>query len=232
MLAGVSHDLRTLLTKLRISLALDSGPGDLTPSDYLTQIDRFVAQFLDFSRRAEDEPIVNMDLNDVVREVCANAQADGRHVDLKLAELPRINIRPLPLVRMVSNLLENALHYGEEPVEVETCSDGAHVSIRVMDRGLGVSDQDLAQLATPFFRGGNAQGRAGGSGLGLAIVTQIARASGGQLILRSPDSGGFVAEVRFPLLALGSPARPIESIPSSESSELSEPTNLAVRKYL
>jgi two-component system osmolarity sensor histidine kinase EnvZ len=210
MLAGVSHDLRTVLTKLRISLELERVEDDIRPLKYLAQAERFVSQFLDFSRTPEDEPAVFMDMNDVIREVCATAQADGHNVELILADLPHMNVRPMQMVRMLSNLLENALHYGKEPIEVHTGIHGAELTICVMDRGPGVTEQDLEHLTKPYFRGQGAQSRTSGSGLGLAIVSEAAKSLGGELALRQRPGGGFIAALRLPITRSGTGTEPAE----------------------
>lgn len=194
MLAGVSHDLRTPLTKLRLGVEI-AGPRVDSPlaasmARSIDEMDGIVAQFLDFARAAEPEDAVAAPLNELARAV-AEAQADhGRVLGLELSALPDVPVRPQALRRAVDNLVENAWRHGAPPVVLRTGVEegGAAVWIEVADAGPGIAPEALDRLRQPFARGsGAARSGTPGAGLGLAIVESVARSHAGRL---EPHGGG------------------------------------------
>lgn len=200
MLAGVSHDMRTLLTKLRLCLVFDPATSALTvPIRYIEQMDRIIGQFVEFARPVDEEPASLLDLNAVVDDVAADIAPAAGQLALALGVVPVCLLRPLAVRRMAMNLLENAVRHGGGAIEVSTAQEGAMLVLRVRDRGPGVSAHELENLGRPFFRTAAARGRSPGSGLGLAISRRMAEAQGGSLLLARRDGGGFQAEIRLPL---------------------------------
>jgi two-component system, OmpR family, osmolarity sensor histidine kinase EnvZ len=213
MLAGVSHDLRTPLTKLRLAVEIASprldAPLAATMARSIGEMDSIVGQFLDFARAAEAEAAVAASLNELARAV-AQAQADhGRPVLLELAAVPDVLVRPQALRRAVDNLVENAWRHGAPPVVLRTGTDGDSGGpgaalaawIEVEDAGPGIDPDALNRLRQPFARGGGAA-RSGtpGAGLGLAIVERVARSHAGRLELHARASGpGLRARLELPV---------------------------------
>ena len=204
MLAGVSHDLRTPLTKLRLGVEI-AGPHLDAPlaasmARSIEEMDGIVGQFLDFARAGEAEDAVAASLNELAQAV-AEAQADhGRALQLELAALPDVPVRPQALRRAVDNLVENAWRHGTPPVVLRTgAGDGdGEVWIEVADAGPGIALEALDRLRQPFARGGGpARSGAPGAGLGLAIVERVARSHGGRLELHSAP--GLRARLVLPL---------------------------------
>ena len=204
MLAGVSHDLRTPLTRLRLSLELLDSDNELT-SDMVRDIEDMNAildQFLAFIRDGRDEPMEACDLNELISAVVAPYLQQGRSIRLCLEEMPLLELRRVSIKRMLVNLLENALRYGAQGIEVaaSVVSDehAAHVVISVLDRGPGLAPEDLQRIFNPFYRGDQARGGQG-AGLGLAIVQRIAAQHGGKVELQNRAGGGLEASVYLPI---------------------------------
>lgn len=204
MLAGVSHDLRTPLTRLRLSLELLDSDNELT-NDMVRDIEDMNAildQFLAFIRDGRDEPMEACDLNELISSVVAPYIQQGRPIRLCLEEMPSLELRRVSIKRMLVNLLENALRYGEQGIEVAASvvrdEHSAHVAISVLDRGPGLDPEDLQRIFNPFYRGDQARGGQG-AGLGLAIVQRIAAQHGGKVELQNRAGGGLDATVCLPI---------------------------------
>lgn len=204
MLAGVSHDLRTPLTKLRLGVEIAGAQVDAplaaSMARSIDEMDGIVGQFLQFARSGEAEVPTPASLNDLAQAV-AEAQADhGRTVRLALGTLPDVLVRPQALRRALDNLVENAWRHGTPPVLLRTGSDADGVWLEVQDQGPGIAPADLDRIRQPFARGdGAARSGAPGAGLGLAIVERVARSHGGRLELHSAPGAGLRARLVLPL---------------------------------
>jgi two-component system osmolarity sensor histidine kinase EnvZ len=201
MLAGVSHDLRTPLTKLRLLLELSIEPDSddaRAAQRQIEVIDRLLSNFLLFGRGFDAEPERLVDLASIVAEIAAYFAAEEHVFALRIGAAPPITTRPEAVRRALVNLAENAVRYGAPPFELSLETEGGTAVLSVRDRGPGVSAADLARLSEPFFRGDTARGSAG-SGLGLAIADQAVRACGAALRLSNHADHGFVAAIVLPL---------------------------------
>ena len=203
MLAGVSHDLRTPLTKLRLGVEI-AGPQVDAPlaasmARSIDEMDGIVGQFLQFARSGEAEAPTTASLNDLAQAV-AEAQADhGRALVLELGALPDVPVRPQALRRALDNLVENAWRHGTPPVLLRTGADADGVWLEVQDQGPGIAPAELDRIRQPFARGdGAARSGAPGAGLGLAIVERVARSHGGRLELHSAAGAGLRARLVLP----------------------------------
>ncbi|QBF24158.1 HAMP domain-containing protein [Pseudomonas tructae] len=204
MLAGVSHDLRTPLTRLRLSLSLLPNESDLTDDMVrdIEDMDAILDQFLAFIRDGRDEPVEEIDFSELVREVVAPFNQPEEQVRLCLEPIPPFPLRRVSLKRMLNNLIGNALYHAGKGVEVAAYVSGEngapYVVLSVLDRGAGIDPGELEGIFNPFIRGDRA--RSGkGTGLGLAIVKRIAAQHGGNVQLRNRSGGGLEARVRLPL---------------------------------
>ena len=203
MLAGVSHDLRTPLTKLRLGVEIAGAQVDAplaaSMARSIDEMDGIVGQFLQFARSGEAEVPTPASLNDLAQAV-AEAQADhGRTVRLALGTLPDVPVRPQALRRALDNLVENAWRHGTPPVLLRTGSDADGVWLEVQDQGPGIAPAELDRIRQPFARGdGAARSGAPGAGLGLAIVERVARSHGGRLELHSAPGAGLRARLVLP----------------------------------
>jgi len=207
LLAGVSHDLRTPLSRIRLGLEMlddrsDSGIKSGMEKD-IEDIDAAIGQFLDFARASEGEPVAaDGDLNAIVRAAVERCERNGAVVALELAPVPALPLRPLAMQRLVANLVENALRHGGPQVEVRTLSENARAVIEVRDRGPGIPADQAEAMLRPFTRL-DASRSGPGTGLGLAIVDRIARMHRGEVRLRAREGGGLSARVELPLAGSG-----------------------------
>nr|WP_297350344.1 ATP-binding protein [uncultured Caldimonas sp.] len=200
MLAGLSHDLRTPLAKMRLASEMLQGRAEAellaTLDRNIGAMDRLLSQFLDFTRAGGGhEAPVEADLNEIAREAALIA-GDVAFVP---GEIPRLQLQPEAVRRLVLNLAVNAHKHGAPPVEVATGADGGEVWLEVRDRGPGIDAGRAEALMQPFARGDRARGEADGAGLGLAIVERIARANGARLQLLAREGGGLTARVVWTL---------------------------------
>jgi two-component system osmolarity sensor histidine kinase EnvZ len=145
------------------------------------------------------------DLNELISSVVAPYIQQGHSIRLCLETMPSLALRRVSIKRMLVNLLENALRYGEQGIEVAASviqdeQQAAHVAISVLDRGAGLDPADLQRIFNPFFRGDQARGGQG-AGLGLAIVQRIAAQHGGKVELHNRAGGGLDATVCLPITA-------------------------------
>ncbi|MBV8656414.1 MAG: ATP-binding protein [Burkholderiales bacterium] len=202
MLAGIAHDLRTPITRLRLltELAHTDRRADFMKS--LDQLEGIVDQFLAFTRGVEGEQPACCELNAYVEEVIEPYVHQGL-IFKPAASTCQLDLYPNALRRALLNLVENAIEYGAPVQAVRVAITDQKASIVVRDHGPGIPPDQLETAMQPFTRLDAA--RAGGShcGLGLVIAKQIAAAHGGGLILRAPGEGsGLEAEIWLPLAAL------------------------------
>ena len=198
MLSGVSHDMRTPLTRLRLGLSL---LDEDDAKDLLRDVDdmqRMLDEFLSFSRGAAEGDAEPTDPIALVESVVDDAKRANQDVTLtEVAGAGLVQLNPSAIRRAVSNLIENGVRYGGK-VEVSVALTDKSLRIRVEDNGPGIPPEDRGQALKAFTRLDSArnQNRGGGVGLGLAIATDIARAHGGVLRLGSSDTlGGLQADL-------------------------------------
>jgi two-component system osmolarity sensor histidine kinase EnvZ len=202
MLAGISHDIRTPLTKLRLALAMDGHVGEETYVRYVNQIDAIISQFIDYIRNNHSEMPVEGDLNALVRQWVDLFKESGHSFGLNLGELPAFRFRPVAVSRVITNLMDNACKYAGVGLEIKTWHANGAVYLAVLDRGPGLPfDQDPRYLIRPFVRADVGRAGAAGTGLGLAIVDRLVRLHGGHFQLSQRESGGTEALLTLPLRA-------------------------------
>ncbi len=204
LLAGVSHDLRTPLARLRLGVEMGLADESLRTGMVadIDEMDRIIGQFLDFARRDTATAFEAADLNAIVGACVERYARAGKVVRFAPGSLPPLSLKPTAISRLVANLVDNALAYGAPPVDVTTSQAEGMAIVDVADRGPGIAAADVERLKQPFTRASEARARsdgAAGAGLGLAIVDRIARLHGGSLDLLPRDGGGTVARVRLPL---------------------------------
>ena len=204
MLAGISHDLRTPLARLRLEAEMsvqDEQARQFMAQD-IDQLDAIIYKFMDYARPTELE-LRPVSLAEVVER---EAQGFRNPAQIRIhAEVPhdtKVWSDETELARVLLNLFENARRYGHEPeeaaqVDVHCSHSGPWVLLYVRDHGPGVPPAMLARLTTPFYRGDTARTAATGAGLGLAIVEKSVQRLGGQLQLGNADGGGLLAVIRL-----------------------------------
>ena len=206
LLAGISHDLRTPLSRLRLGVEmLDDGQDDgLKPGmiQDIEDMDAIISQFLDFAREGGNEPSrPDEDLNHIVSSVCERFSRGGQQISTQLGELPPMTLKPTATQRMLTNLVDNAIRYAGGEIEVTTEQVGDCAVVRVLDRGPGIPDNEFSRVMQPFTRLEASRAGGKGSGLGLAIVERAARMQGGNVKLLGREGGGLEARVELPVVA-------------------------------
>ena len=199
MLAGVAHDLRTPLARLRLATEMnvsDSRERDAMIGD-MDDIDSLTRQFLDFARDDVNEPVSSVDLRALLDTIGAHFAQQGLVFTYNATDIS-LQARPQALRRALCNLIENAQRYGAPPIEIHTARDDQNIRISVVDQGPGVPADQLEALKQPFRRGESARTDARGTGLGLAIVERVATLHGGTLSLHNRPAGGFEARLELP----------------------------------
>jgi two-component system osmolarity sensor histidine kinase EnvZ len=202
MLAGVAHDLKTPLARLRLRAEMmdevKTRDGVVRDVDSMAHI---VDQFLVFAHDGADgsEPVeVDQQCERVVRSFRAVA-GDATVLQTRLEAGAGFVLPAATLERVLSNLLDNALAYGAPPIVVETARSSAGFTLTVRDHGGGIAAQDLINASRPFVRLDPARGGNGHSGLGLAIVERIVRRAGGSSEVGNSPDGGLSVRMTFPL---------------------------------
>ena len=214
LLAGVSHDLRTPLSRIRLGLEMMDDKGDAELRSGLVQdiedIDAAIGQFLDFARlRDAEEPVSGSDVNALAESVAARYARAGKPVRLEAGTVKPIALRPRAIQRLLANLIDNALkHGGPAGVDVLTGSETDAVFVEVLDRGPGIPAEAAERMLQPFTRLDTARSGSG-TGLGLAIVDRVARMHGGRVSLLAREGGGLRVRVDLPI----TPARETEELP-------------------
>ena len=202
MLAGISHDIRTPLTRLRLAseISVSDAQSRAEMAADIEEIDRIVTQFLDFARGNPKEPPIRVDLRESLSAIANKANGRGLSVEWSAGDRAIcVNTFPAAFDRMLMNLIENAHRYGKPPVEIALQRDGVIAEIDVLDAGEGVAVADVERLKQPFVRGDSARGGAMGAGLGLALVERLAQWHGGSFDLLPRATGGTIARLRLPL---------------------------------
>ena len=205
MIAGISHDLRTPLTRLGLAVELlDQNPSpDLIDRirRNLDAMNKLIGQFLQFSHGVEGCTPVQLDLWQVIESVAADVKIEGSELRLHRNDPPCVYFGdPVALERVLANLLKNAVQYGgDEPVDISLNCSEQEVAVEICDRGPGIPAGEVEAVFRPFHRLEAARGkRASGSGLGLAIAHQIVLKHNWKIELLPRDGGGTVAKLSLP----------------------------------
>ncbi len=200
VLAGISHDLRTPLTRLRLEAELsvaDEGSRQAVVSD-IEQMEGVISQFMDYARAESGEEAVATDLGALLASIAARQASIGRHVASDIPALAPLLLRPKAITRAVTNLIDNAAKYAGGEISLRLCEDDKEIRIDISDRGPGIPESEADRLKRPFTRLETARTNATGTGLGLAIVDRIARLHDGQLHLLSNPGGGLLVRLTLP----------------------------------
>ncbi len=202
MLSGVSHDLRTPLTRMRLALSLLNDPDGGSPiAKDLDEMDRMLNAFLDFAKsEALDDPEL-IGPAKIARDAIEKAARSGHAVsEGKIDQAEEMELRPMALSRALDNLIGNAVQYATK-ARVSLHADDNSIRFAVEDDGPGIAEEDREAARKPFSRLDQSRNQDAGSGvgLGLAIASDIARQHGGQLHLgKSASLGGLSAEISIP----------------------------------
>lgn len=205
MLAGISHDLRTPLARLRLETEMSVADEDARAhmAADIAQLDAIIDKFLDYAR-PDPAQLAKVSLNAVVEAAMyAVADYDDLRITVTMPDNLEVLADEVELLRVVSNLIENARRYGKTPetgialVDIAAKVRDQWVLFKIRDHGMGVSAETLPKLTRPFFRGDAARTAATGAGLGLAIVEKTIQRMGGIFGLANTASGGLAAHIKL-----------------------------------
>lgn len=200
LLAGVSHDLRTPLTRIRLSTEFMSD-DEIEVREGIVRdtedMDQIIDQFISFVRDGRDERDQVGDINTVVEDCVRSVRLQTQDIRYDVGEIPPVAFKPMAMKRLVTNLIMNGLKYAGAPLRVETQFVDQKIRISVFDQGPGIEEDEIERLFQPFSRGNSARS-GGGSGLGLAIVQRIAELHRGKVTLLNRPEGGLEARLEFP----------------------------------
>jgi two-component system, OmpR family, osmolarity sensor histidine kinase EnvZ len=200
MLAGVSHDLRTVLTRFKLELALlkDSGEAEAMNKD-VDEMSRMLEAYLAFARGDAGEQSESTDMAALLEQLKTDAERDGRNVTVAFRGQPIVTVRPNAFKRCLANLVSNAARYGKS-ISITGQRDHRWLIVTVDDDGPGIPSGMREDVFKPFLRLDDARNQdEGGTGLGLAIARDIARSHGGDITLGESPLGGLRATVRVPV---------------------------------
>ncbi len=200
MLAGVSHDLRTVLTRFKLQLALfeETPELDAMHAD-VDEMQAMLEDYMAFAKGDSGEEIVRADISEILSEV--KSQAHGaKHINIEVNEAPLVvPLRRHAFKRAVANLVNNAARFAEH-VNVSAASHDGSLTVEVEDDGPGIPEAEREQVFRPFYRLDHARNQdAGSTGLGLAIARDIARIHGGDIALSQSPLGGLKAVLKVPV---------------------------------
>lgn len=219
MLAGISHDLRTPLSRMRLEVEMSpmSQAQQNAIDQDLAQVECTLDQLLDYARPASKQPCEAINVTEVVRSAVNTSQphAHEHQCTITLGHIVKASalIDPHDLKRCLTNLIENAKRYGHQKkpyhhkeaqltlgaqIEVSVHTKDSRVMIDIHDDGPGIRSQDIARVLRPFSRGVSARTGGGGAGLGLAIVNRLITNAGGTLELLPSPKGGLLARLKLP----------------------------------
>ena len=199
MLSGVSHDLRTILTRFRLQLALlgEGEDQDELNAD-VDEMQRMLEGYLAFAKNEASEDVGELDLNPVLGRFRNEARLKGKQLSVRMNGDPRVTVRPDSFTRMVTNVVVNAMRHAESVTIVAT-HEGKRLTVTVEDDGPGIAPEQREEVFKPFVRLDVARNiDSGGTGLGLAIARDVARSHGGDILLSDSAMGGLRVLIRVP----------------------------------
>ena len=200
MLAGVSHDLRTPLTRMKLQLSLmkDLNAKKELESD-INEMTAMLDSYVSFVKGEVPDPIEEINFHDLLREICENTKVNNKKIDLEINKEIISSGRPLQLRRCFVNLIENAIRYSEKII-VELNFDNENIIVDISDNGPGIPKNKYDEVFKPFFTLDPSRNKLKGeSGLGLTISRDIVRSHGGDISLSKSSLGGLKVTVGLPI---------------------------------
>lgn len=199
MLAGVSHDLRTPLTRMKLQLSMM--PADPEVDELKRDIDemeKMVGAYLAFARGQSEQPAEPTDLGNLIAELADDVRRRGRELQIEIESNLTLPLRRLSFKRALSNLIENALRFGRH-VQLSVTRMANRVEIRIEDDGPGLPEKERHKVFRPFYRLDQARHGSGNVGLGLTIARDAVLAHGGEIALGQSPMGGLMVTIRLPV---------------------------------
>jgi two-component system osmolarity sensor histidine kinase EnvZ len=198
--AGISHDLRTPLTRIRLASEMLPESHDWVKEGIVHDIgdmNEIIDQFIDYVRQDQQECMEASNLNDLIEDAAQVRNIEENHkISLDLEPLPQVLIRRVALKRVLDNLIENAFRYGSDNIEITSRHNKKEKQLcfAIRDFGPGIPEEQIQGLFEPFTQGDKARGSLG-SGLGLAIIKRIVDMHSGKVTLQNHAQGGLIATV-------------------------------------
>ena len=198
MLSGISHDLRTPLTRLKLQLALLK-QQDLAKkmSDDIEEMERMLNEYLEFAKYQKNEETETVSLNNIIKDI--TKKYENKKINFSIEENLEINVRPNSIKRCLVNLMDNGLSYGKK-VEIFAKKTANNIIILVDDDGPGIPEKEYQNVIKPFYRIDKSRGQnKSGVGLGLSIANDIIRSHGGNISLNKSPLQGLRVKISLPL---------------------------------
>lgn len=203
LMAGISHDLRTPLTRIRLATEMMSPEDSYLAEGIISdteECNEIISQFMDYLKPVSSQTFEAVYLNDIARDVASAEGGYELEIETQMEESIKPALgNPIAIKRAVTNLVVNAVRYGNGWVKVSTgmTADKKLVWVTVEDNGPGIKPNQIGKLFEPFTRGDTARGSEG-TGLGLAIVKRIVSQHSGSVVMRNRSEGGLIAQISFP----------------------------------
>ncbi|KLN65527.1 MULTISPECIES: two-component system sensor histidine kinase EnvZ [Vibrio] len=203
LMAGISHDLRTPLTRIRLATEMMSPEDSYLAEGIISdteECNEIISQFMDYLKPVNKQSFIEVDLNEIANDVASSEGGYEVQIDTDLHQPLKETLgSPIAIKRAVSNLVVNAIRYGDGWTKVSTgiTADNKLVWVCVEDNGPGIEQSQIAKLFEPFTRGDTARGSEG-TGLGLAIVKRIVSQHNGSVIVNNRSGGGLKVQISFP----------------------------------
>jgi two-component system osmolarity sensor histidine kinase EnvZ len=203
LMAGISHDLRTPLTRIRLASEMMSSEDEFLKEGIETDIDdmnSIIDQFIDYVRHDSLDELESVNMNVLLEEVVNAEGIAERTVCVLPQTVPEIKVKQVSIKRALANVIQNAFKYSQGDVEITTklSEDKKFVVIEVLDQGEGIPEDQIERLFQPFTQGDTARGTEG-SGLGLAIIKRIIDAHGGKVRLSNREHSGLSVKIELPI---------------------------------
>lgn len=201
MLSGVSHDLRTPLTRMKLQLAIMKGGADMDNlRQDIEEMEKMVEGYLTFAKGEGDEMPETTNLRPMLDRVLINARRQGYEVSEVFGDRLTIKVRPIAIERAIANVVSNACKYGKRVWISALCEEDEAVEIIVDDDGPGIAEDLRGEVFRPFFRVEKSRNKkTGGVGLGLSIARDVVHGHGGDIMLDDSPHGGLRVVIRLPL---------------------------------
>lgn len=202
LMAGISHDLRTPLTRIRLAIEMMSEQDQFLKEGIEADIDdmnAIIDQFIDYIRHNDNDKTALHNINQLIEEVVQSERILEREIIFNPTDVPDTQLSYIAIKRVIANLIENAIRYSEGKIVITSYYDKKlkQVCFCVCDEGEGIAPADIERLFQPFTQGDQARGT-GGSGLGLAIIKRIVNAHHGSIDIKNLPEGGLQAKVCLP----------------------------------
>ena len=200
MLSGVSHDLRTPLTRMRLQIAmLDQTPETERLKQNLIDMEKMIEGYLAFAKGNRDEPSTSIDMQYFIERICQEWKSDHIDIDYHIEQRLRTTVKPNAVKRMLDNIINNSVQHSKH-IWLSLAKRDDYCQIIIDDDGPGIKEEYKSKVFRPFYRIDQSRHRkTGGVGLGLTIAIDVARAHGGDVILDKAPQGGLRVIIKIPI---------------------------------